>query len=487
MWTGIPIGFRGNVNGILSSERKIETLRPAWFALDACDYMARGNDELGLDGKLHQYLISQNADPADYPYAFLLTVAKFCGYAFNPVSFWYLYSSGKELAAVIAEVNNTFGGRHLYFLTKENSLSPSTTSTETTFRNRFQKDFFVSPFSKRTGDYSLVTNDPLYPRMTGTGPIKLALTLSSSEGKPKLVARVYSEGTPVDPASLNWWQVQKFAVSKAWDTWATEPRTVCQAVLLMFKKGLHNFTVPEPLKVSISRKALSHEFVIEAVFRKWLKNMVRKSDRKVVFLYTAAGVPGSGRERERMASPSAKAVGDEEEIWDTDVIELDVLTPVFYARLVRYYTPLSAFEQEAAQGQTIKVSDIASLRSILQKSDGNEIVGNEWAWPLLAARMRRQPKSLVVAKEGRGYAEAAMPAPRMEDLETCDNALDAFVKPHFGDVGQRKYRRAVLKLLVSDHVALSNMDLLALECFLVRAGLVWMAGNAVRMLLHSLV
>ena len=59
MWTGIPIGFRGNVRGALSVERKIESLRPAWFTIDSCDYMSRGGDNMGLDGKLHDFLLSQ--------------------------------------------------------------------------------------------------------------------------------------------------------------------------------------------------------------------------------------------------------------------------------------------------------------------------------------------------------------------------------------------------------------------------------------------
>lgn len=59
MWTGIPIGFRGTIGGVLSCERKIEKCRPAWFTIDACDYMPRSTDQIGLDGKLREFLISQ--------------------------------------------------------------------------------------------------------------------------------------------------------------------------------------------------------------------------------------------------------------------------------------------------------------------------------------------------------------------------------------------------------------------------------------------
>ena len=38
------------------------------------------------------------------------------GYAFKPVSFWYAHRDDGSLAAIVAEVNNTFGERHCYLL-----------------------------------------------------------------------------------------------------------------------------------------------------------------------------------------------------------------------------------------------------------------------------------------------------------------------------------------------------------------------------------
>lgn len=66
------------------------------------------------------------------------------GYAFKPVSFWYCF--GKEpgrLAAVVVEVNNTFGERHVYVLNRpawgQDSLA--------------DKVFHVSPFLQVSGHY----------------------------------------------------------------------------------------------------------------------------------------------------------------------------------------------------------------------------------------------------------------------------------------------------------------------------------------------
>ena len=38
------------------------------------------------------------------------------GFVFNPVSFWFCHNRDGELIAVLAEVSNTFGGRHSYLL-----------------------------------------------------------------------------------------------------------------------------------------------------------------------------------------------------------------------------------------------------------------------------------------------------------------------------------------------------------------------------------
>lgn len=64
---GIPVGYRGNVNGMISVDdpdvsttwlSKIWRAR-SWFRVDAADYLERGNNKLGLRAKLDKYLISQ--------------------------------------------------------------------------------------------------------------------------------------------------------------------------------------------------------------------------------------------------------------------------------------------------------------------------------------------------------------------------------------------------------------------------------------------
>ena len=62
---GIPIGWRGVVNSFLSADLQNEcsledaTSKPAWFQVNAADYLERGGSSLGLRGKLEKYLKSQ--------------------------------------------------------------------------------------------------------------------------------------------------------------------------------------------------------------------------------------------------------------------------------------------------------------------------------------------------------------------------------------------------------------------------------------------
>jgi DUF1365 family protein len=102
------------------------------------------------------------------------------GYASNPVSIWNLYSPSKELKAIILEVNNTFDERHNYFVKPETvpSQSPNP-GVPPKLVNTWPKDFYVSVFNTRTGNYSLSATDPFFPNMSGSGTINTTVTLKS--------------------------------------------------------------------------------------------------------------------------------------------------------------------------------------------------------------------------------------------------------------------------------------------------------------------
>jgi DUF1365 family protein len=78
----------------------------------------------------------------------LMAMPRVLGYGFNPVSFWFFQNSQKELIAVLAEVNNTFGEHHSYMLFKDN-MQPITKHDIL----GADKLFHVSPFNHVEGEY----------------------------------------------------------------------------------------------------------------------------------------------------------------------------------------------------------------------------------------------------------------------------------------------------------------------------------------------
>jgi cyclopropane-fatty-acyl-phospholipid synthase len=78
----------------------------------------------------------------------LLTMPRYFGYVFNPVSFFVCQDASARVVALLTQVNNTFGDTHLYPLV---CSSPS----EFPCTWNFPKEFFVSPFFAVEGEYSL--------------------------------------------------------------------------------------------------------------------------------------------------------------------------------------------------------------------------------------------------------------------------------------------------------------------------------------------
>lgn len=60
------------------------------------------------------------------------------GAGFNPLSVWFCHRPDGALSAVLYEVNNTFGERHLYLIPASHTGGP--------IRQRCDKRFYVSPF-----------------------------------------------------------------------------------------------------------------------------------------------------------------------------------------------------------------------------------------------------------------------------------------------------------------------------------------------------
>ena len=78
----------------------------------------------------------------------LLTMPRVLGYAFNPISLYYCHHRDGRLAAMVYEVNNTFGLRHAYIIPV-----PPEDQAAGLIRQGAAKALYVSPFMGMDMDY----------------------------------------------------------------------------------------------------------------------------------------------------------------------------------------------------------------------------------------------------------------------------------------------------------------------------------------------
>jgi len=110
-----------------------------------------GDPRLPLRERLSTDAAQQGIDLPGGP-IFLLTHLRYFGYGFNPVSFFYCFDRDATLQLVMAEVTNTFGGRHNYW------LRPGSASL--TFRAAATKALEVSPFMPMDLEYAFAFTPP---------------------------------------------------------------------------------------------------------------------------------------------------------------------------------------------------------------------------------------------------------------------------------------------------------------------------------------
>ncbi len=81
----------------------------------------------------------------------LLTMPRLLGRAFNPLSVFYCLKQTGEAAAIVWEVDNTFGERHAYAIAVDGAEAGA---QEGEIAQACPKTFFVSPFMNMALDYS---------------------------------------------------------------------------------------------------------------------------------------------------------------------------------------------------------------------------------------------------------------------------------------------------------------------------------------------
>jgi hypothetical protein len=118
----------------------------------------------------------------------ILCYPRILGYAFNPLTTYFVYDASDRLRLMIYEVNNTFGERHTYVLPVEAAGADGTVAQEA------RKVFFVSPFNKVEGSYGFRVTPP-------AATVTLGISLRTADG-PLLKAHFHGRRQPLDDRTL---------------------------------------------------------------------------------------------------------------------------------------------------------------------------------------------------------------------------------------------------------------------------------------------
>ncbi len=202
----------------------------------------RDRDYLKGQGSIKQRLLellSGRRYAGDIARVELVTSARYLGYAFNPVSFFYCYSAAGDVLCVVAEVNNTFGERHFYILDKKKMHGRS-------IIYRQDKEFHVSPFNDLRGGYELKFS-PLAE--------KAAIEITLIRDGEKIMTALLT-GTAREFSAAN---LRKTIVAFPLSALKTVSRIYREAFTLFFVRKLRYYKKPVPsgaMTISLRRPKL---------------------------------------------------------------------------------------------------------------------------------------------------------------------------------------------------------------------------------------
>jgi cyclopropane-fatty-acyl-phospholipid synthase len=172
----------------------------------------------------------------------VVTSPRYFNYVFNPVSFYYCFDASENLVGAVAEVNNTFGERHIYVLPAEQQPPPA-------FPARFEsaKQFHVSPFNTMDGSYHFHLADIRHEL-----DVRIAL---HREGRKVMHARLRGTAVPLTP-----WQHLRTVVTHPAVPHLTVPRIYWEAFRLRFRRRLAYHGKPVPLSPMTIRRVTATPF-----------------------------------------------------------------------------------------------------------------------------------------------------------------------------------------------------------------------------------
>jgi cyclopropane-fatty-acyl-phospholipid synthase len=158
----------------------------------------------------------------------LVTSARYFNYAFNPVSFYYCYGAGEKIISIVAEVNNTFGEKHIYLLSGE-----SKSIMKGFIYYKHDKEFHVSPFNSIHGSYEFFFSEPSEKFGVFINLIR--------DGEKIMTAKLSGEPLPLTSGN-HLKTISAFSLT----TFLTVPRIYKEAFKLFFLRKLKYVPKPAP-------------------------------------------------------------------------------------------------------------------------------------------------------------------------------------------------------------------------------------------------
>ena len=166
----------------------------------------------------------------------IITQARYFTSVFNPVSFYYCYADDDTVLCCVAEVNNTYGERHIYVL-----KNGSTKDGDYPLHYTVYKAFHVSPFNDMEGSYEM-TFSPV------TRDIEIHVDLYRS-GVKIFGARLWGKAH-----ELNMKNLLSVLLRNPLIPHLTMPRIYLEAARLHFKRKLIMHDKPAPSSTMTIRK-----------------------------------------------------------------------------------------------------------------------------------------------------------------------------------------------------------------------------------------
>lgn len=171
-----------------------------------------GDPHLSLRQNVETYLADEGIDIGGGR-VLMLTAARSFGHVFNPLTVYWCHDASGALACVIAEVHNTYGGRHRYLLRPDAGGHAQA-----------DKAFYVSPFYPAAGSYRMRLPEP-------GEHLDLEIRYQPPDAA-QFTARMRGDSVPATPAS-----VLRLALAEPCPTLLTAARIRFQGIKL-YLRGL---------------------------------------------------------------------------------------------------------------------------------------------------------------------------------------------------------------------------------------------------------